>query len=110
MIRYNRGIKCRNKDYSCPFQRTIKSLCVIFDTDKHWHVANISAVQQANSCAHILHNKYQEESGPPTPERNATLQGSTVALVGARAVKKESVLESGALKKKGVLLPAKPQV
>lgn len=82
----------------------------MFSIDKHWHAANISAVQQANSCAHILHNKYQEESGPPTSERNATLQGSTDVLVRARAVKKESVLESAALKKKGVLLPAKPQV
>ncbi|KAM4886904.1 protein moonraker [Sylvia borin] len=69
----------------------------------------LTAVQQANSCAHILHNKYQEESGPPTSERNAILQRSTDALVRARAVKKESVLESGALKKKDVLLPAKPQ-
>ncbi|XP_041338339.1 protein moonraker isoform X2 [Pyrgilauda ruficollis] len=66
-------------------------------------------VQQTNSCAHTLHNKCQEESGPPTSERNATLQGSTDVLVRARAVKKDSVLESGALKKKVVLLPAKPQ-
>ncbi|KAL9826544.1 protein moonraker isoform 2-T4 [Geothlypis trichas] len=70
---------------------------------------SLLTVQQANSCAHILHNKYQEESGPPTSERNATLQGSTDVLVRARAVKKESVLERAALKKKGVLLPAKPQ-
>uniref|UniRef100_A0A8C3XFM7 KIAA0753 n=1 Tax=Cyanoderma ruficeps TaxID=181631 RepID=A0A8C3XFM7_9PASS len=69
----------------------------------------LTAVQQANSCAHILHNKYQEESSPPTSERDATLQRSTDALVRARAVKKESVLESGALKKKDVLLPAKSQ-
>lgn len=69
----------------------------------------LTAVQQANSCAHILHNKYQEESGSPTPERNDTLQGSADALVRARAVKEESVLESGALKKKDMLLPAKPQ-
>ncbi|CAN8197557.1 unnamed protein product [Coccothraustes coccothraustes] len=69
----------------------------------------LTAVQQANSCAHILHNKYQEGSGLPTSERNATLQGSTDVLVRPRAVKKESVLESAALKKKGVLLPAKPQ-
>ncbi|XP_018775121.2 protein moonraker isoform X2 [Serinus canaria] len=69
----------------------------------------LTAVQQANSCACILHNKYQEESGLPTSERNATLQGSTDVLVRVKAVKKESVLESAALKKKGVLLPAKPQ-
>ncbi|XP_063030072.1 protein moonraker isoform X2 [Melospiza melodia melodia] len=70
---------------------------------------SLLTVQQANSCARILHNKYQEESGRPTSERSATLQGSTDVLVRARAVKKESVLESAALKKKGVLLPAKPQ-
>uniref|UniRef100_A0A803VS86 Uncharacterized protein n=1 Tax=Ficedula albicollis TaxID=59894 RepID=A0A803VS86_FICAL len=69
----------------------------------------LTAVQQANNCAHILHNKYQEESGPPTSERNATLQGSTNVLVRPRAVKKQSVLESDALKKKAVLLPAKSQ-
>ncbi|XP_066057823.1 protein moonraker isoform X2 [Chamaea fasciata] len=76
---------------------------------QHRQDRSLLTVQQANSCAHILHNKYQEESGPPTSERNATLQRSTDALVRARAVKKESVLESGALKKKDVLLPAKPQ-
>ncbi|XP_027524629.1 protein moonraker isoform X4 [Corapipo altera] len=69
----------------------------------------LTAVQKANSCAHIFHNKYQEESDPPTPERNATLQGSTDALVRDRAVKKDSVLESGPLEKKGILLLAKPQ-
>lgn len=78
---------------------------IIFDTDKHWHVANISAVQKANSCAHI-HNKFREENDPPVPERNATLQGNTDALMRARAVKKES----GPLKKKSMLLPAKSQV
>ncbi|XP_050177679.1 protein moonraker isoform X2 [Myiozetetes cayanensis] len=70
---------------------------------------SLLTVQKANSWAHIFHNKYQEESDPPTPERNATLQGSTDALVRARAVKKESVLKSGPLEKKGILLPAKPQ-
>ncbi|XP_075024295.1 protein moonraker isoform X2 [Calonectris borealis] len=69
----------------------------------------LSAVQKANSCAHILHNKFREENNPPTPERNATLQGSIDALVRARAVKKDPILESGPLKKKGVLLPAKSQ-
>ncbi|XP_056362378.1 protein moonraker isoform X3 [Oenanthe melanoleuca] len=72
-------------------------------------VRSLLTVQQANNCAHILHNKYQEESGPPTSERNATLQGSTNALVRPRAVKKEPVLESDALKKKAMLLPAKSQ-
>ncbi|XP_039938622.1 protein moonraker isoform X2 [Hirundo rustica] len=77
---------------------------------QHRQDRSFLTVQQANSCAHILHNKlHQEESGPRTSERNATLQGSTDALVRARAVKKESVLESGALKKKDMLLPAKPQ-
>ncbi|XP_009068085.1 PREDICTED: uncharacterized protein KIAA0753 homolog, partial [Acanthisitta chloris] len=69
----------------------------------------LTAIQKANSCAHILHNKFQEENDPPAPERNATLQGSTDALVRARAVKKESVLESDPLKKRDMLLPAKPQ-
>ncbi|XP_063196682.1 protein moonraker isoform X1 [Chroicocephalus ridibundus] len=69
----------------------------------------LTAIQKANSCAHILHNEFQEENEPPTPERNATLQGSTDALVSARAVKKDPIVESGPFKKKGVLLPAKSQ-
>ncbi|XP_010150169.1 PREDICTED: uncharacterized protein KIAA0753 homolog [Eurypyga helias] len=67
----------------------------------------LTAVQRANSCAHVLHNKSQEENDPPTPETNATLQGSIDALVRAKAVKKDPIRESGRLKKKGVLLPAK---
>ncbi|XP_049659049.1 protein moonraker isoform X6 [Accipiter gentilis] len=63
-----------------------------------------TTVQKANSCAHI-HNKFREENDPPVPERNATLQGNTDALMRARAVKKES----GPLKKKSMLLPAKSQ-
>ncbi|KAM6239493.1 protein moonraker [Spheniscus humboldti] len=69
---------------------------------------SLLTVQKANSCAHILHNKFQEND-PRTPERNATWQGSIDALVRARAVKKDPILESGPLKKKGVLLPAKSQ-
>uniref|UniRef100_A0A8C8EEE9 KIAA0753 n=1 Tax=Otus sunia TaxID=257818 RepID=A0A8C8EEE9_9STRI len=69
----------------------------------------LTAVQETNSCAHILHNKFREENDPPTPERNAISQGSTEALERARAVKKHPILESGPLKKKGVLLPAKSQ-
>ncbi|XP_074969098.1 protein moonraker isoform X1 [Phalacrocorax aristotelis] len=69
----------------------------------------LTAVQKANSCAHILHNKFREENDSRTPKRNTTLQGSTDALVRARAVKKNPILESGPLKKKGVLLPAKSQ-
>ncbi|KAM6192501.1 protein moonraker isoform 2-T2 [Sarcoramphus papa] len=70
---------------------------------------SLLTVQKANSCAHILHNKFQEENDPHTPEGNATLQGRIDALVRARAVKKDPILESGPLKKKGVLLPAKSQ-
>ncbi|KAM6049272.1 protein moonraker isoform 2-T2 [Chlamydotis macqueenii] len=69
----------------------------------------LTGVQKANSCAHILHNKFQEENDPPTPEINASLQGSIDASVGARAVKKDLIPESGPLKKKSVLLPAKSQ-
>ncbi|XP_072737954.1 protein moonraker isoform X3 [Ciconia boyciana] len=69
----------------------------------------LTAVQKANSCAHTLHNKFREENDSPTPERNATLQGSTDALVRARTVKKDPILDSGPLKKKSVLLPAKSQ-
>nr|XP_009923998.1 PREDICTED: uncharacterized protein KIAA0753 homolog isoform X2 [Haliaeetus albicilla] len=68
-----------------------------------------TTVQKANSCAHILHNKFREENDPPVPERNATLQGNTDALMRARAVKKDPILESGPWKKKGMLLPAKSQ-
>ncbi|XP_032838219.2 protein moonraker isoform X4 [Tyto alba] len=69
----------------------------------------LTAVQEANSCAHILHNKFRQENDLPTPERHATLQGSIDALVRARAVKKYPILENGPLKKKGMLLPAKSQ-
>ncbi|XP_009467184.1 PREDICTED: uncharacterized protein KIAA0753 homolog [Nipponia nippon] len=69
----------------------------------------LTAVQKANSCAHILHNKFREENDPPAPERNATLQGTIDALVRARAVKKDPILERSPLKKKSVLLPAKSQ-
>ncbi|XP_075576412.1 protein moonraker isoform X6 [Pelecanus crispus] len=69
----------------------------------------LTAVQKTNSCAHVLHNKFREENDPRTPERNDTLQGSIDALVRTRAVKKDPILESGPLKKKGMLLPAKSQ-
>ncbi|KFO74499.1 Uncharacterized protein KIAA0753, partial [Cuculus canorus] len=75
--------------------------------DKHQHVANISAVQKANSCAYVFHDKFQEENALPAPKRNAALQGGLNELVRPRAVK--NILESGPLKKKGVLLPAKSQ-
>ncbi|XP_035753133.1 protein moonraker isoform X6 [Egretta garzetta] len=67
----------------------------------------LTAVQKATSCAHVLHNKFPEEKDPP--ERNATSQGSLDALVRARTVKRDPILESGPLKKKGMLLPAKSQ-
>ncbi|KAM9525986.1 protein moonraker isoform 4-T7 [Guaruba guarouba] len=70
---------------------------------------SLSTVQKANNCARILHNKFQEDSKPPAPEKNATSQGSTDALLRARAVKKDRMLEGVPLKKKGVLLPAKSQ-
>uniref|UniRef100_A0A8B9G311 KIAA0753 n=1 Tax=Amazona collaria TaxID=241587 RepID=A0A8B9G311_9PSIT len=70
---------------------------------------SLSTVEKANSCARILHNKFQEDSKPPAPEKNATSQGSTDALLRARAVKKDPMLGGVPLKKKGVLLPAKSQ-
>ncbi|XP_067166011.1 protein moonraker isoform X1 [Apteryx mantelli] len=76
-------------------------------TDKHELAANISAVPKTNSRAHISHSEFQEENDPPTPEKNAILQGSLDALARAGAVKKGPMLESGPLKKKGVLRPAK---
>ncbi|XP_008933256.1 PREDICTED: LOW QUALITY PROTEIN: uncharacterized protein KIAA0753 homolog [Merops nubicus] len=69
----------------------------------------LTAVRKANSCAHVLHDKFREEKVPPAPERSAALQGGIEALVRGRAVKKDPVLESGPLKKKGVLLSAKSQ-
>ncbi|XP_030909588.2 protein moonraker isoform X2 [Melopsittacus undulatus] len=68
-----------------------------------------TALQKANSCARMLHNKFQEDSKPPAPEKNATSQGSTDALLRRRAVIKDPMLEGVPLKKKGVLLPAKSQ-
>nr|XP_009679172.1 PREDICTED: uncharacterized protein KIAA0753 homolog isoform X2 [Struthio camelus australis] len=73
-------------------------------------LANISAVQKTNSHAHVSHSEFQEENDPPTPEKNAILQGSLDALVRAGAVKKSAILESHPVRKKGVLLPAKTKV
>ncbi|XP_057275974.1 protein moonraker isoform X3 [Pezoporus wallicus] len=70
---------------------------------------SLSTVQKPSSCARILHNKFQEDSKPPAPEKNATSHGSTEALLRARAMKKDPMLEGVPLKKKGVLLPAKSQ-
>ncbi|KAM9176884.1 protein moonraker [Mergus octosetaceus] len=77
--------------------------------DKLQRVTNISAVQKMNSHAHILHNKFQEENDLPTPERNAILKGSIDSQSRSRAVKKDLILESGPLKKKELILPAKSQ-
>ncbi|NWI09786.1 MOONR protein, partial [Crypturellus soui] len=75
--------------------------------DKHEFAANVSAVSKTNSHVHISQNKFQEENDPPTPKKNAILQGSLGALARARAVKKGPMLESSPLRKKGALLPAK---
>ncbi|XP_046758687.1 protein moonraker isoform X8 [Gallus gallus] len=77
--------------------------------DKHQHVAKNSAVQKMNNHAHILHDKFQEANDLPTPESNTVLQGSLDALVRSRAVKKDPILQTGSLKKKDILLPAKSQ-
>jgi len=63
-----------------------------------------------NNHAHILHDKFQEANDLPTPESNTVLQGSLDALVRSRAVKKDPILQTGSLKKKDILLPAKSQV
>lgn len=68
-----------------------------------------SAVQKMNNHAHILHDKFQEANDLPTPESNTVLQGSLDALVRSRAVKKDPILQTGSLKKKDILLPAKSQ-
>ncbi|XP_014463625.2 protein moonraker [Alligator mississippiensis] len=73
------------------------------------HVADISVAQKLSSEVEVSHQKSQQDQDPPTPERNAVLKASLDALVRAGAMKKGSVLETGPLKKKGVLLPAKPQ-
>ncbi|NWJ02024.1 MOONR protein, partial [Crypturellus undulatus] len=73
--------------------------------DKHEFAANVSA--KTNSRDHISQSEFQEENDPPTPEKNAVLQGSLGALARAGAVKKGPMLESSPLRKKGALLPAK---
>ncbi|XP_025903720.1 protein moonraker isoform X2 [Nothoprocta perdicaria] len=75
--------------------------------DKHEFAANVSAVQKTNSHVQVPQSAFQEENDPPTPEKNAILQGSLDALARAGAVKKGPMLESGPLRKKRVLLPAK---
>ncbi|XP_010222325.1 PREDICTED: uncharacterized protein KIAA0753 homolog, partial [Tinamus guttatus] len=75
--------------------------------DKHDFAANVSAIPKTNSHVHVSQSEFQEENDPPTPEKNAILQGSLDALSRAGAVKKVPMLENGPLRKKGALLPAK---
>ncbi|OXB79110.1 UNVERIFIED_CONTAM: hypothetical protein H355_005986 [Colinus virginianus] len=77
--------------------------------DEHQHVAKASAVQKMKNRSHVLHDKFLEGNDLPIPERSTILQGSLDALVRSRAVKKDHILQSGSLKKKDVLLPAKSQ-
>ncbi|NXG42955.1 MOONR protein, partial [Psilopogon haemacephalus] len=76
-------------------------------------VANLSAVQKANSCARVLHNEFPEGKDPPTPEGKgphcSTSPGGKDALVRAGAGKRDASLEGGPLKKKEMSLPAKSQ-
>ncbi|TFK12886.1 hepatocyte nuclear factor 3-alpha [Platysternon megacephalum] len=57
--------------------------------------------------ADLSDQEFQQERDPHTSDRDAVLKTSHDALMRAGAVKKAPVLESGPLKKKGVLLPAK---
>ncbi|XP_067394091.1 protein moonraker [Emydura macquarii macquarii] len=76
-------------------------------TDEDQHVANIPLAQKLSSHADLSDPEFQQEHDPHTSDREAVLQASQDALMRTGAVKKASVLESGPLKKKGVLLPAK---
>ncbi|KAM8797252.1 protein moonraker [Eudromia elegans] len=75
--------------------------------DKHEFTENVSAIPKTRSHVHISQSEFQEENDPPMPEKNAILQGSLDALARTGAVKKDPMLESGPLRKKGVLLSAK---
>ncbi|KAM7139593.1 protein moonraker isoform 4-T7 [Macrochelys suwanniensis] len=76
-------------------------------TDEDQHVANIPLAQKLSSYADLSDQEFQQEYDPQTSDRDAVLKTSQDALMRARTVKKAPVLESGPLKKKGVLLPAK---
>ncbi|XP_043355179.1 protein moonraker isoform X2 [Dermochelys coriacea] len=76
-------------------------------TDEDQHVANIPLAQKLSSHADLSDQEFQQEHDSHTSDRDAVLKTSQDALMRAGAVKKVPVLESGPLKKKGVLLPAK---
>ncbi|XP_032630371.1 protein moonraker isoform X3 [Chelonoidis abingdonii] len=78
-------------------------------TDEDHHVANIPFAQKRSSHADLSDQEFQQGHGPHTSDGDAVLKTSQDALMRAGAVKKAPVLESGPLKKKGVLLPAKQQ-
>ncbi|KAM9117656.1 protein moonraker isoform 3-T4 [Pangshura tecta] len=78
-------------------------------TDEDQHVANIPLAQKRSSHADLSDQEFQQGHDPDTSDRGAVLKTSQDALMRAGAVKKAPVLESGPLKKKGVLLPAKQQ-
>ncbi|XP_029768371.1 protein moonraker isoform X2 [Terrapene carolina triunguis] len=78
-------------------------------TDEDQQVANIPLAQKLSSHADLSDQEFQQEHDPHTSDRYAVLKTSQDALMRAGAVKKAPVLESGPLKKKGVLLPAKQQ-
>lgn len=63
--------------------------------------------QKLSSHADLSDQEFQQEHDSHTSDRDAVLKTSQDALMRAGAVKKVPVLESGPLKKKGVLLPAK---
>ncbi|EMP41096.1 hypothetical protein UY3_01715 [Chelonia mydas] len=76
-------------------------------TDEDQHVANMPLAQKLSSHADLSDQEFQQEHDSHTSDRDAVLKTSQDALMRAGAVKKVPVLESGPLKKKGVLLPAK---
>ncbi|XP_034608397.1 protein moonraker isoform X3 [Trachemys scripta elegans] len=76
-------------------------------TDEDQHTANIPLAQKLSSHADLSDQEFQQEHDPHTSDRYAVLKTSQDALMRAGAVKKAPVLESGPLRKKGVLLPAK---
>ncbi|XP_030392074.1 protein moonraker isoform X3 [Gopherus evgoodei] len=78
-------------------------------TDEDHHVANIPLAQKRSSHADLSDQEFEQGHGPHTSGRDAVLKTSQDALMRAGAVKKAPVLESGPLKKKSVLLPAKQQ-
>ncbi|XP_074870040.1 protein moonraker isoform X2 [Carettochelys insculpta] len=78
-------------------------------SDEDQHAINTTLAQKPSSCADWADQEFQPEHDPHTSDRAAVLKASQDATMRAGAVKKAPVLESGPLKKKGVLLPAKQQ-